>query len=82
MANGMSGHETVEHVKSTCNGLECSPSKSSPQSPIAHGGTRATGHGAKGTTSKLNHGTTRGKPRGTKTDMGKKSHSFKKSSGR
>ena len=82
MANGGTAHEHIGTVKSTCDGLEISPSHHSATSPIAHGGSRAVGHGVTEKTHKLNHGTTRGKPRGTKTGMGKKSHSFQKSSGR
>jgi len=84
MANGRSGHEHVESVKSTVDCLECSPSHHSVTSPIAYGGSRAVGHGVSEKTGKFaSHGkTTRPKPRGTKTGFGKKSHSFQKSTGR
>ena len=85
MANGKSAHDTVEHVRQTCHGLEVSPSCHSDTSPIAHGGTRAVAHGkhpehtgkfdAKGKDTRPN-------PRGTKTGFGKKSHMANKSSGR
>jgi hypothetical protein len=44
---------SVESVKSCSKGLEISPSKSSASSPIAHGGSKAHGKGAKATGSKL-----------------------------
>lgn len=83
MANGKTAHEHIGAVKSTIGGLEISPSHRSATSPIAHGGSRATGHGA-GTpsTGKLSHGSTRGKPRGTKTHIGKKHMMNQKSRGR
>jgi hypothetical protein len=57
MANGGTAHEHIGTVKSTVKGLEISPSHHSASSPIAHGGSRATGHGV-GTpsTGKLHHG--------------------------
>jgi len=83
MANGTTAHSTVEAVKSTCKGLEASPSCHSPSSPIYHGGTRAIGHGAKEHTGKLAHGkTTRPKPKGTRHGMGKKDLMAEKSHGR
>lgn len=86
MANGKSAHDTIEHVKSTIYGLEVSPSCHSATSPIAHGGSRAVGHGvgAHQTTGQFaSHGkTTRPKPHGTKTGFGKKNHMANKSSGR
>lgn len=44
---------STEAVRSCTKGLEISPSKSSSSSPIAHGGSKAHGKGAKGTSSKL-----------------------------
>jgi hypothetical protein len=83
MANGSTAHEHIGTVKSTINGLEISPSHRSATSPIAHGGSRAHGHGSSTpATGKLHHGSTRGKPHGTKTNIGKKSHMHQKSSGR
>jgi hypothetical protein len=82
MANGSTAHEHIGAIKSHINELEVSPSHRSATSPIAHGGSRAVGHGVKHTTGKLNHGTTRGKPRGTKTRIGNKDHMHQKSHGR
>jgi len=84
MANGSTAHATHKEVRATSRSLEISPSLDSPQSPIYHGGTKATGHGAKAHTGALSsHGkTTRPKPHGTKTGLGKKSHMHQKSSGR
>lgn len=86
MANGSTGHQHIEAVKSTVNGLEVSPSHRSATSPIAHGGSRAIGHGvgtkATGTLAHKGKNHTRGNPRGSKTHIGKKSHSFQKSTGR
>lgn len=86
MANGKTGHENIGSVKATCNSLECSPSHNSATSPVAQGGSRAIGHGvstkATGTLAHKGKNRTRGNPRGTKTHIGKKSHSFQKSTGR
>ncbi len=81
MANGGTAHEHIGTVKSTIAGLEVSPSHRSASSPIAHGGSRAVGHGVKHTTGKLKHGSTRPKPRGTRVE-GKKSMMKNKSHGR
>ena len=83
MAHGSNANENIASVKSTCNSLECSPSHNSATSPIAHGGTRAVGHGVGShqTTSKLKHGKTRPKPKGTHVE-GKKSMTNQKSHGR
>jgi hypothetical protein len=81
MAMGTSAHQGIETVKSTVNSLEVSPSHRSATSPIAHGGSRAVGHGVKHTTGKLKHGSTRPKPRGTHVE-GKKSMMKNKSHGR
>ena len=83
MAHGSTANAHTKEVRDHSLSLEISPSKSSPQSPIAHGGSRAVGHGVKHTTGKLAHGsTTRPKPRGTKTHMGKKDLMAGKSHGR
>lgn len=84
MANGATAQSTVGAVKSTCYGLESSPSCHSATSPIAHGGTRSVAHGAHAEhSSKLAHGsTTRPKPKGTKHHMGKKNLMANKSHGR
>ena len=85
MANGSTAHEHIGTVKSTVAGLEISPSHRSATSPIGHGGSRAVGHGVKHTTGSLAHkgkNKTRGNPRGSTTQIGKKSHSHQKSTGR
>jgi hypothetical protein len=83
MAMGSTANQNIGTVKSTCKSLEVSPSCHSKSSPIAHGGTRAVGHGVKEHTGKLAHGsTTRPKPRGTAHHMGKKDLMAKKSRGR
>ena len=85
MANGKSAHENIGAVKSTVHGLEISPSCHSATSPIAHGGSRAIGHGARTlqTGKFASHGkTTRPKPHGTKTGFGKKNLMAGKSHGR
>lgn len=81
MSNGTHAHMNIPAVKAACNDLECSPSKNSASSPIAHGGTRAVGHGVTEKTSKLKHGTTRPKPHGTHVE-GKKDMMSHKSRGR
>jgi hypothetical protein len=81
MAMGKTANQSISDVKSTCHSLEVSPSCHSATSPIAHGGSRAIGHGVKHTTAKLKHGTTRPKPRGTHVE-GKKSMMTNKSHGR
>jgi hypothetical protein len=85
MANGTTAHQNIASVKATCDGLECSPSHHSATSPIAHGGTRAVGHGVSETTrtlSKTGKNHTRGNPRGSKTDIGKKHLMHQKTHGR
>jgi hypothetical protein len=84
MANGKTAQETIGAVKSHIDSLEVSPSHRSATSPIAHGGTRAVGHGATGHTGKFaaKGKTTRPNPRGTKTGFGKKDHSYQKTHGR
>lgn len=83
MAHGVTAHESIAAVKSTVSNLEISPSHRSASSPIAHGGSKATGHGVKSHSGKLAHGsTTRPKPKGTKHHMGKKEMMNQKSHGR
>ena len=87
MSHGTTAHQNIPAVIATCHGLECSPSKNSPTSPIAHGGTRAVGHGVgghqtTGTLSQHSKGHTRGKPKGSKISIGKKHMGHQKSSGR
>lgn len=86
MANGGTAHEHIGAVKSTVGGLERSPSHRSATSPIAHGGSRATGHGVTtkktGTLSHKGKNHTRGNPRGSKTHIGKKNMMTQKSRGR
>ena len=85
MANGTNAHQNVAAVKSTVDSLEISPSHHSASSPIAHGGTKAVGHGVSAKTGTMAHkgkNKTRGMPRGSTTHIGKKSHSFQKSLGR
>lgn len=53
---GTDTNMSPEKVKSICHGLEVSPSKSTRSSPIYHGGSKAHGKGAAGTSSKLASG--------------------------
>jgi hypothetical protein len=86
MANGSTAHENIGTVRNVCSGLEVSPSHHSATSPIAHGGSRAVGHGSStkstGTLARKGKNHTRGNPRGTKTHIGKKNMHFQKSTGR
>jgi hypothetical protein len=84
MAMGKTAHTGCSEVVSHVNALEISPSQHSPTSPIARGGSEATGHGVSAHTGRFaSHGkTTRPKPRGTKTGFGKKNMTTQKSHGR
>lgn len=84
MAMGSTANQNIGTVKSTCKGLEVSPSKSSGSSPIYHGGSKATGKGVSEHTGKFASAgkTTRPNPKGTKTGFGKKNLMAGKSRGR
>lgn len=83
MAHGSTAHESIAAVKATVGNLEVSPSHCSASSPIAHGGSKATGHGVKSKTAgRFGGKTTRPKPHGTSKGDGKKNLMAGKSHGR